>query len=120
VRIARALVQILQVRTADGYVFRTDLRLRPDPASTPLAMSTRAAEAYYESMGQNWERAAMIKARAAAGDIAAGEAFLRHLRPFVWRRSLDFEAIRDIHSIKRQINAFRGGKAIAVAGHNIK
>src|SRR3546814_10623004 len=68
-------------RTADGYVFRTDLRLRPDPASTPLAMSTRAAEAYYESMGQNWERAAMLKARPVAGDIDAGEAFLAHPRP---------------------------------------
>src|SRR3546814_15213969 len=102
-------------RTADGYVFRTDLRLRPDPASTPLAMSTRAAEAYYESMGQNWERAAMLKARPVAGDIDAGAAFLAHLRPFVWRRSLDFEAIRDIHSIKRQINAHSGGGGIAVA-----
>ena len=120
VRLARSLIQLLQERTADGYVFRTDLRLRPDPASTPLAMSARAAEVYYESMGQNWERAAMIKARTVAGDRAAGAAFLQHLRPFVWRRSLDFEAIRDIHSIKRQINAYRGGGAIAIAGHNIK
>ena len=120
VRVARSLVQLLQERTADGYVFRTDLRLRPDPASTPLAISARAAEAYYESMGQNWERAAMIKARVVAGDHAAGAAFIRHLRPFVWRRTLDFEAIRDIHSIKRQINAFRGGAAIAIAEHNIK
>ena len=120
VRLARNLVRLMSERTADGYVFRTDLRLRPDPASTPLAMSTHAAEVYYESMGQNWERAAMLKARPVAGDREAGEAFLQHLRPFVWRRSLDFETIRDIHSIKRQINAHRGGASIAVAGHNVK
>ncbi|MEK7819610.1 MAG: bifunctional [glutamine synthetase] adenylyltransferase/[glutamine synthetase]-adenylyl-L-tyrosine phosphorylase, partial [Pseudomonadota bacterium] len=106
--------------TADGYVFRTDLRLRPDPGATPLALSTLAAETYYESLGQNWERAAMIKARAVAGDAEAGAAFLARLRPFVWRKHLDFAAIQDIHSIKRQINARRGGATIAVAGHNIK
>jgi glutamate-ammonia-ligase adenylyltransferase len=102
VRLARDLLRILQERTDDGYVFRTDLRLRPDPASTPLALSVAAAETYYEGMGQNWERAAMIKARAVAGDIAAGELFLRRLRPFVWRKHLDFAAIQDIHSIKRR------------------
>lgn len=120
VRLARNLVQVLQERTADGYVFRTDLRLRPDPGATPLAISTIAAETYYESMGQNWERAAMIKARPVAGDMVAGKAFLKRLRPFLWRRHLDFAAIRDIHSIKRQINAHRGGGTIALAGHNVK
>ena len=79
-----------------------------------------AAETYYESLGQNWERAAMIKARPAAGDIDAGEAFLKQLTPYVWRKNLDFAAIQDIHSIKRQIQARRGGGDIAVAGHNIK
>ncbi len=73
VRLTRDLVHILQERTADGYVFRTDLRLRPDPGSTQAAISTEAAFRYYESFGQNWERAAMIKARPVAGDIAAGE-----------------------------------------------
>ncbi len=120
VRFARDLVHLLQERTADGYVVRVDLRLRPDPASTPLAVPIRAAEAYYESMGQNWERAAMLKARPVAGDLAAGQAFLDYIRPFVWRRSLDFWAIRDIHSIKRQIHAYRGHEALAVAGHNVK
>ena len=86
VRFARDLVRLLQERTADGYVQRVDLRLRPDPASTPLAVPVRAAEAYYESMGQNWERAAMLKARPVAGDLAAGQAFLDYIRPFVWRR----------------------------------
>jgi glutamate-ammonia-ligase adenylyltransferase len=120
VRLARDLLRILQDRTEDGYVFRTDLRLRPDPASTPLALSVIAAETYYEGMGQNWERAAMIKARAVAGDIAAGELFLRRLRPFIWRKHLDFAAIQDIHSIKRQIHAVKGHRDIAVGGHNIK
>ncbi|HXV23781.1 MAG TPA: bifunctional [glutamine synthetase] adenylyltransferase/[glutamine synthetase]-adenylyl-L-tyrosine phosphorylase [Alphaproteobacteria bacterium] len=120
VRMTQGLVRLLQDRTVDGYAFRVDLRLRPDPASTPAALSLPAAEAYYESMGQNWERAAMIKARPIAGDIEAGGAFLSHLKPYVWRRHLDFAAIRDIHSIKRQIHAHKGHKAIAVGGHNIK
>jgi glutamate-ammonia-ligase adenylyltransferase len=120
VRLTRNLVRLLDERTGDGYVFRTDLRLRPDPGSTPLAIALAAAETYYEAFGQNWERAAMIKARAVAGDLAAGESFLKTLRPFIWRKNLDFAAIQDIHSIKRQINAHRGGEQIAVLGHNIK
>ena len=120
VRFARDLVRLLQERTADGYVARVDLRLRPDPASTPLAVPMRAAEAYYESMGQNWERAAMLKACPVAGDLAAGQDFLDYIRPFIWRRSLDFWAIQDIHSIKRQIHAYRGHDELAVAGHNVK
>ena len=120
VRIARDLVHLMQDHTEDGYVFRTDLRLRPDPGSTPLAMSVLAAETYYEGMGQNWERAAMIKARAVAGDLDAGASFIEHLRPFVWRKHLDFAAIQDIHSIKRQILAVKGHREIAVGGHNIK
>ena len=124
VRMARDLVKLLEERTADGYVFRTDLRLRPDPAATPLAVSIPAAITYYESLGQNWERAAMIKARAVGGDKQAGEALLRELRPFVWRRHLDFAAIADIHSIKRQIHthkAARGAHAtIQLEGHDVK
>ena len=120
VRLTRDLVRLLEERTRDGYVFRTDLRLRPDPGATPLALDRDAAIAYYESLGQNWERAAMIKARAAAGDRALGKAFLKELNPFVWRRNLDFWAIQDVHSIKRQINAQKGGSVVAVEGHNIK
>ncbi|MBT6096229.1 MAG: bifunctional [glutamine synthetase] adenylyltransferase/[glutamine synthetase]-adenylyl-L-tyrosine phosphorylase [Rhodospirillaceae bacterium] len=120
VRLTRNLVKLMDERTADGYVFRTDLRLRPDPSATPLALSVIAAETYYESIGQNWERAAMIKARAIAGDKEAGNAFLKFLQPFVWRKSLDFAAIQDIHSIKRQINAHKGGTDIRTQGHNIK
>ena len=89
-------------------MFRTDLRLRPHPPGHPLALSIDDAELYYERHGQNWERAALIKARVVAGDRAAGDGFLRALEPFLWRRHLDYAAIRDIHSIKRQINAYRG------------
>jgi [glutamine synthetase] adenylyltransferase / [glutamine synthetase]-adenylyl-L-tyrosine phosphorylase len=120
VRLTRTLVHTLEHRTRDGYVFRTDLRLRPHPPGHPLALSVEDAEQYYERHGQNWERAALIKARAIAGDPAAGEDFLRALEPFLWRRHLDYAAIRDIHSIKRQINAYRGHGEIRVAGHDLK
>ncbi len=120
VRLAQDLVAILGDRTSDGFVFRTDLRLRPDPGATPLAISVAGAESYYGSVGQNWERAAMIRARPAAGDKPAGDRFLRRIRPFIWRRHLDFAAIQDIHSVKRQIDAYRGGKAITLPGHNVK
>jgi glutamate-ammonia-ligase adenylyltransferase len=120
VRLTRDLMRVLEERTGDGYVFRTDLRLRPDPGATPLALSVLAAETYYESLGQNWERSALIKARPVAGDIEAGSAFLRRLDPFIWRKNLDFAAIQDIHSIKRQIDAHHGGGGISVLGHNIK
>ena len=119
-RLTRDLVELIQARTQDGYVFRTDLRLRPDPGSSPLALSMAAAESYYETLGQNWERAAMIKARAAAGDLEAGRLYLDRLRPFVWRKFLDFAAIEDIHSIKRQIHTHRGHAAVTLAGHNLK
>ena len=120
IRIVQNLVKVLQEMTGDGYVLRTDLRLRPDPSVTPVAITMAAAEQYYESMGQNWERAAMIKARAIAGDIAAGERFLERLQPFIWRRNLDFAAIEDVHAIKRQIHNHRGHGAVAIEGHNIK
>jgi [glutamine synthetase] adenylyltransferase / [glutamine synthetase]-adenylyl-L-tyrosine phosphorylase len=120
VRLTRSLVKLLQQRTVDGYVFRTDLRLRPDPASTQIAISTAAALDYYESRGQNWERAALIKARPCAGDLAAGEALLTSLAPFIWRKYLDFAAVADVHAMKRQIHAYRGHDQIAVEGHNIK
>ncbi|HJS86800.1 MAG TPA: bifunctional [glutamine synthetase] adenylyltransferase/[glutamine synthetase]-adenylyl-L-tyrosine phosphorylase [Acetobacteraceae bacterium] len=103
-RLGRALVGLMETRDADGYVFRTDLRLRPDPGVTPSVISLPAAITYYESMGQNWERAAMIKARPVAGDRAAGTAFLEAIRPFVWRRGLDFAAMADIHAIKDRMD----------------
>ncbi len=123
-RIARALVAMMETRDAGGYVFRTDLRLRPDPAATPPAVSLPAAISYYESMGQNWERAAMTKARPVAGDIARGNAFLAAIRPFIWRRRLDFAAIADLHAMKRRIDDHRGFSpgqpAPDLAGQNLK
>ncbi len=120
VRLTRQVMKILSDITGDGYVFRTDLRLRPDPGSTQVAMSVQAAEVYYQTLGQNWERAAMIKARPAAGDIALGEEFLEMISPWIWRRHLDFAAIADVASLKRQIHAVKGHGEIAIAGHNLK
>jgi glutamate-ammonia-ligase adenylyltransferase len=120
VDIVRGLVKLIAEITSDGYVFRTDLRLRPDAGATQVAISLDAAEAYYESLGQNWERAAMIKARPCAGDPRTGADFKAAIAPFIWRRNLDFAAIEDIQSIKRQIHAHAGHSEVAVAGHNIK
>jgi len=120
IRLTQELVRLMQEHTADGYVFRVDLRLRPDPSSTHIAVSTDAALDYYESRGQNWERAALIKARVCAGDLPAGEALLRNLSPFVWRKYLDFATVIDVHEMKRQIHVYRGHGEIAVEGHNIK
>ena len=120
VRMTRSLVKLLQERTGDGYMLRVDLRLRPDPGSTSVAISLPAAFDYYESLGQNWERAAFIKARPVAGDLAIGFAFIRDLAPFIWRRYFDYAAIADIHAMKRQIHAVRGHAEIAVAGHDVK
>lgn len=120
ITLVRDLTAMLQNPTAEGFVFRVDLRLRPDPGATPVAISVNAALSYYESMGQNWERAVYIKARAIAGDIAAGEKFIADLQPYIWRRYFDFAAIEDVHSMKRQIHAVRGHADIAAAGHNLK
>jgi glutamate-ammonia-ligase adenylyltransferase len=120
VRVTQALSRLLQQRTGDGYVFRVDLRLRPDPASTQVAISTDAALYYYEREGRTWERAAMIKARACAGDEVAGEALLADIAPFVWRKHLDFAALADVHDMKRRMQTFRGQSEISVEGHNVK
>ncbi|MBL4768215.1 MAG: bifunctional [glutamine synthetase] adenylyltransferase/[glutamine synthetase]-adenylyl-L-tyrosine phosphorylase, partial [Rhodobacteraceae bacterium] len=121
VRATRAMSATLNDRTEDGYVFRTDLRLRPDPSVTPVCMATEPAERYYESLGRTWERAAYIKARAAAGDIKAGEGFLKTLTPFVWRRHLDFAAIQDAHDMRLRIRENKGlGGPLTVPGHNMK
>jgi len=120
VRLTKELVHLLSERDANGYVFRTDLRLRPDPSSTQIALSVEAGLQYYESHGQNWERAALIKARPVAGDLDAGAHFLGEVAPFIWRKYLDFAAIADVHAMKRQIHAVRGHGKIALHGHNLK
>tara|TARA_R110002124_G_scaffold47362_1_gene141081 strand:- start:10740 stop:13643 length:2904 start_codon:yes stop_codon:yes gene_type:complete len=121
IRATRAIAAMLSDITEDGYVFRTDLRLRPDPSVTPVCLSTEMAERYYESLGRTWERAAYIKARPAAGDIAAGETFIAALRPFVWRRHLDFAAIQDAHDMRQAIRDHKGHHgAITLPGHDMK
>jgi [glutamine synthetase] adenylyltransferase / [glutamine synthetase]-adenylyl-L-tyrosine phosphorylase len=120
VRVTQGLARLLQQRNGDGYVFRVDLRLRPDPASTQVAISTEAALHYYAREGRTWERAAMIKARPCAGDAKAGEALLADIAPFVWRKHLDFAALADVHDMKRQMQTYRGQSGIAVEGHNVK
>ena len=119
-RMARQLVALLEARDADGYVFRVDLRLRPDPAATPPSVAVPAALAYYESLAQTWERAAFIRARPAAGDLALGETFLDAIRPFVWRKALDFAAIADLHGMKQRIDAHKGGLADGLLGLDVK
>lgn len=119
-RVARSFISFLSERTMDGMAFRVDLRLRPDPVSTPLVISTEFAERYYAERGQTWERVALIKARPVAGDRLAAEAFLKRLAPFVWRRNLDFEAMRDLHDIKKRIDAQHGSGTIGALGHNLK
>jgi len=120
VRVTQALARLLQQRTADGYVFRVDLRLRPDPSSSQVAISMEAALHYYEREGRTWERAAMIKARPCAGDSKAGAALIADIAPFVWRKHLDFAAVADVHDMKRQMQTYRGQSEISVEGHNVK
>jgi len=126
-RLTRDLVSLMQQRDAGGYVFRTDLRLRPDPGSTPPAITLAGALAYYEGAAQTWERAAMIKARPVAGDLALGRRFLEAIRPFVWRQHLDFAAIADIRAMKQRMDDHKdallpshGSPAARVLGHDLK
>ncbi|AZU04575.1 bifunctional glutamine-synthetase adenylyltransferase/deadenyltransferase [Glycocaulis alkaliphilus] len=119
-RLTQRLVRLMSEMTPQGYVFRTDLRLRPDPSSTPLAVNGDMARHYFEAVGQNWERAAYAKARAVAGDIEAGNAFIADLEPFIWRRTLDFAAVEDIRALAKQIQAVGNRAELNVAGHDVK
>lgn len=121
VRITQRMVKLLSAVTGGGYVFRTDLRLRPDPSSTPVCMAMEPAERYYESLGRTWERAAFIKARPCAGAIDAGWAFLDRLKPFIWRKYLDFAAIQDAHDMRLRIREHkRLHGPVVVPSHNMK
>jgi glutamate-ammonia-ligase adenylyltransferase len=120
VRIGRRVVELLQARDGDGYVLRVDLRLRPSPEVTPIALPVGYAIAYYESQALAWERAAFIRARAAAGDVALGERFLAAIRPFVWRRALDFGAVREIRAITGRIRDHYGEGQIFGPGYDLK
>ncbi len=119
VRIARRVVDTLQTRDADGFVFRVDLRLRPAAEATPIALSIDGAIAHYESSALAWERAAFIRARAAAGDTMLGQRFLDTIRPFVWRRSLDFGAVDDLRALTRSIRSHHGGQCFG-GGYDLK
>jgi glutamate-ammonia-ligase adenylyltransferase len=119
-RLIKRMVHLLNEITADGYVFRIDLRLRPDPSSTPLAVNAEMARHYFEAVGQNWERAAYAKARVCAGDQRAGEAFLKDLQPFIWRRALDYAAVDDIRALAKQIQAVGKRSRVLAGGHDLK
>lgn len=119
-RVVRDAMQLLEARTADGYVFRTDLRLRPDPSSTPLAVSLQRATNYYESYGQNWERMVWIKGRCCAGDEALADKFMEMITPFVWRRHLDYWAIDDVRAIKDMINSKVGDHDLEQTAPDVK
>jgi glutamate-ammonia-ligase adenylyltransferase len=120
VRIGRRVLELLQQRDADGYVLRVDLRLRPSPEVTPIAIPVEAAISYYESQALPWERAAFIRARACAGDLVLGRRFLDAIRPFVWRRSLDFGAVREILDITRRIRDHHAQGQVFGPGYDLK
>jgi glutamate-ammonia-ligase adenylyltransferase len=121
VRATRAATKLLNDITEHGYVFRTDLRLRPDPSVTPICVAMSSALDYYESLGRTWERAAFIKARVCAGNRKAGAEFLDQMVPFVWRRYLDFAAIEEAHALRLKIRTKTGARgAIHVPGHDVK
>jgi len=121
IRVTRKMTALLSDTKAGGYVFRTDLRLRPDASVTPVCLSMETAELYYESVGRTWERAAYIKAKACAGDVEAGQRFLKTLQPFVWRKHLDFAAIQDAHDMRLRIRDHKGlAGPLRLEGHNMK
>ncbi|MCR9086093.1 MAG: glutamine-synthetase adenylyltransferase [Rhodobacteraceae bacterium] len=121
VRVVRKAMAMLSDITADGYVFRTDLRLRPDPSVTPVVVSMASAVRYYEGLGRAWERAAFIKARPCAGDLEAGARFLDEIKPFIWRRHLDYATVEDTHEIRKKIRLHKGVPGEdALDGRNLK
>ena len=120
VRIGRRLIELMQKRTEDGYVQRVDLRLRPSPEVTPIALPVNAAISHYESSALPWERAAFIRARAAAGDLALGQQFLDAIQPFVWRRSLDFGVIEEVRQISARIRDHFAQGANIGPGYDLK
>lgn len=120
VKAVRRAMALLSDQTGAGYVFRTDLRLRPDPSATPVALSFASAERYYEGLGRTWERQAYIKARPAAGDITAGERFLTEIRPFIWRRHLDFTTVQDAQEIRQKIRTHKSQQGSGLDGRNVK
>ncbi|MEQ1551311.1 bifunctional [glutamine synthetase] adenylyltransferase/[glutamine synthetase]-adenylyl-L-tyrosine phosphorylase [Sphingorhabdus sp.] len=120
VRIGRKLIELLGARDENGYVFRVDMRLRPSPEVTPIAIPVEAAISYYESSALAWEQAAFIRARAAAGDKALGDYFLKSIQPFVWRRSLDFGQLANIRKMSGQIRDHYHKGQVLGPGYDLK
>jgi len=112
-RVAQQLVKLLAEITVDGYVFRVDLRLRPFGSAGRVALSFAAMEQYYQREGRDWERYAWIKARPVAGDVAAGKRLIETLRPFVYRRYLDYTAFAGLREMKTLIDAEVARKDLA-------
>lgn len=121
VKITRKFAKLMGEASGDGYVFRTDLRLRPDPFVNPVCISVGGAERYYESFARTWERAAYIKARPCAGDFGSGFAFISAIEPFIWRMNLDFSAVQDSSEMRLRIWESRGtGDLQNLPGYNLK
>ena len=117
IRLARRFINLLSNTTEDGFVFRVDMRLRPFGAAGPLVASLAAMEDYYQIHGRDWERYALIRARPVAGDIEQGDEFLERLRPFVYRRYIDFGALESLRDMKALIRAEVTRKGMQ---HNVK
>lgn len=120
IKVTQDVVRYMDLRTFEGYVFRVDLRLRPDPGATPVALPVDAALGYYHSIAANWERSAMIKASFAAGDPSSASQYLQELESWVWRKNMDFEALKDIGAIKNQINRHFEVTDARFAGFDVK
>lgn len=120
VRIGRRVIELLSQRDENGYVFRVDMRLRPSPEVTPIAIPVEAAISYYESSALAWEQAAFIRARAAAGDKPLGDYFLKSIQPFVWRRSLDFGQLANIRKMSGQIRDHYHKGQVLGPGYDLK
>uniref|UniRef100_UPI002603851A bifunctional [glutamate--ammonia ligase]-adenylyl-L-tyrosine phosphorylase/[glutamate--ammonia-ligase] adenylyltransferase n=1 Tax=uncultured Erythrobacter sp. TaxID=263913 RepID=UPI002603851A len=119
-RYARRIVKLLGENTAEGYVQRVDLRLRPASEISPMAVPVGSAQAHYQGAALAWERAAFIRARAAAGDVSSGETFLDTIRPFVWRSALDFGAIEEIRALTLRIRESYDGPVRPGPGFDVK
>lgn len=104
-KLTELMTSILSSQTEDGIAYRVDLRLRPNGQKGPISLSLDSYSSYYESWGKTWERMALIRARAVAGDYDLGNMFINAIEPFVWKRSIDFHDIKDIRELKKKIDS---------------